>query len=88
MLFLVSPSLDQLLAGYWELEVELVFRENSVLAAGNFGQFPINANKSFTGVGFTAESLLIRTDDNDLSLRYTGNLELFTCTQAVLTKIF
>jgi len=88
LLFDCSPSLDQLLAGYWEIEAEIVFRGSSVLATGNFGQFPINASKSFTGVGFSSESLLIRTDDNDLSLRYTGYLDMFTCTQAVLTKIF
>jgi hypothetical protein len=88
LMFDCSPRLDQLLAGYWEIEAEIVFRGSSVLVTGNFGQFPINASKSFTGVGFSSESLLIRTDDNDLSLRYTGYLDLFTCTQAVLTKIF
>jgi len=88
MLFECPISLKEITAGYWEIECEIVVRANSVLSAGNFGQFPIDDNKSFTGDGFNTESLLVRTDDNDLTLRYTGNLDLFTCTQAVLTKIF
>ena len=94
ILFTAGPTtLDSLTAGYWELEMEFTVRGINgvglVLSSGNFGQFPSpNSGNTIDGVGFNTTSVIDTTVDNTISVRYTGNIALFNCSQAILTKIY
>jgi hypothetical protein len=70
VLFDADVSLDLLVDGHWEVEVEFTFRDGTMLASGNFAQCPIDTNKSFNGVGLLDNvlSLMLQREPADVQL--------------------
>lgn len=84
MLFEIRQGLDRKTDdGLWDIDCTITVRRSTIISTGLFRQTQIQ--DAFEGVGFS--SSVSTPIDSLFSIRYTGNIETVTCTQAVLTKI-